>query len=154
MLDQVVSTSSFNGPKFNVKTFSSLLLNEHIVVRGYFLEERLVGFSTYSIKESELHTNYVGFDKNLNFNLPIYARMILDHISTAIEKINQINTRRTVNEFKSNFELFLKKTLFILSLLMFFKLLFNPLIKNIKIKKWNQRRPFKEFTIQKIEYTR
>ena len=69
LLDQVVSTSSFNGPKFNVKTFSSLLLNEHIVVRGYFLEERLVGFSTYSIKESELHTNYVGFDKNLNFNI-------------------------------------------------------------------------------------
>ena len=74
MLDQVVSTSSFKKvSKFNVKTFSSLLLNEHIVVRGYFLEERLVGFSTYSIKESELHTNYVGFDKNLNFNLPIYV---------------------------------------------------------------------------------
>ena len=121
MLDQVVSTSSFNGPKFNVKTFSSLLLKEHIVVRGYFLEERLVGFSTYSIKESELHTNYVGFDKNLNFNLPIYARMILDHISTAIEKKStKLILGRTTNEFKSNFGRFLKKTLFILSLLMFF----------------------------------
>ena len=151
LLDQVVSTSSFNGPKFNVKTFSSLLLNEHIIVRGYFLEERLVGFSTYSIKESELHTNYVGFDKNLNFNLPIYARMILDHISTAIEKKStKLILGRTANEFKSNFGAVPEKNfIYIKFTNVFLNLLFNPLIKNIKIKKWKQRRPFKESSVKK-----
>ena len=47
--------------------------------------------------------------------------MIIDHISTAIvKKSTKLILGRTANEFKSNFELFLKKTLSILSLLMFF----------------------------------
>ena len=106
---------------FSASTFSSLVFKKYIEVRGYFLKERLVGFSTYSIQDSELHTNYVGFDKTLNINIPIYARMIIDHISTAIvKKSTKLILGRTANEFKSNFGRYRKKTLFILSLLMFF----------------------------------
>lgn len=151
LLDQVVSSSNFNGPQFNVKTFSSLVFKKYLEVKGYFLEERLVGFSTYSIQESELHTNYVGFDKTLNIHIPIYARMILDHISTAIvKKSTKLILGRTANEFKSNFGAVPEKNfIYIKFTNVFLNLLFSPLIKNIKIKKWKQRRPFKESSVKK-----
>ena len=69
------------------------------------------------------------------------------------KKSTELILGRTANEFKSNFGALPEKNfIYIKFTNVFLNILFNPLIKNIKIKKWNQRRPFKKSSTQKIEY--
>ena len=115
-------------------------------MKGYFFQESLVGFSTYSVEGTVIHTNYVGYDKKLNLDIPIYSRMLLDHIETAIQtKSLKLILGRTANEFKSNFGALPEKNFIYIK---FNNILLNiflkPLIRNIKIKKWIQRNPFKK----------
>jgi len=146
LFDQVVSNSNFHGPKFNIKTFSKLITENHLIMKGYFYQDSLVGFSTYSVEGTDIYTNYVGYDKKLNLDIPIYSRMLLDHIETAIQtKSLKLILGRTANEFKSNFGAHPEKNfIYIKFNNIFLNILFKPLIRNIKIKKWIQRNPFKK----------
>ena len=56
LLDQVVSTSNFNGPQFNVKTFSSLVFKKYIEVRGYFFKRT---FSRFFLLIQSKIQNYI-----------------------------------------------------------------------------------------------
>ena len=149
LFDQVVSNSNFHGPKFNLKTFSKLITENHLIMKGYFYQDSLVGFSTYSVVGTDIHTNYVGYDKKLNLDIPIYSKMLLDHIETAIQtKSMKLILGRTANEFKSNFGALPEKNfIYIKFNNIFLNILFKPLIRNIKIKKWIQRNPFKKIKL-------
>ena len=146
LFNQVVSNSNFHGPKFNLKSFSKLIAENHLIMKGYFYQESLVGFSTYSVEGTVIHTNYVGYDKKLNLDIPIYSRMLLDHIETAIQtKSLKLILGRTANEFKSNFGALPEKNfIYIKFNNIFLNIFLKPLIRNIKIKKWIQRNPFKK----------
>ena len=72
--------------------------------------------------------------------------MILDHIETTIQtKSPKLILGRTANEFKSNFGASPENNfIYIKFNNIFLNILLSPLIRNIKIKKWTQRNPFKK----------
>lgn len=102
---KVVSNSSFNLADFNLQSFKSLQQNleNDYLIKGYFLNDRLVGFLSAIINQNQLDAHYVGIDYKLNRKYAIYQRVLYDYIKIAIaKKCSQINFGRTASEIKSS----------------------------------------------------
>ena len=146
LFDQIIQSSNFHGPKFNVNCFKLLVENNLISLYGYFLEDDLVGFSSEIENEEDLYSYYVGFDKTINIDLPIYGRILIEMISHAIDSNRKrIFLGRTANEYKSNFGARPINSYVFISvrnqlMLPFFKLIFS----RIRVDKWRRRKALKE----------
>ena len=107
LFNQVAEASRFKGPKFNTNSYISFVKQDLMSVEGYFLNKRLVGFSSRIQEENKLYSYFVGFDRELNRSLPIYGRILIENIKSAIiSKKKQLILGRTANEYKSNFGAF------------------------------------------------
>ena len=63
-----------------------LLIKKDIFkVYGYFINNKLVAFSSEFHQENTLYSYYVGFDKLLNKKFNIYSRILIETISNAIK---------------------------------------------------------------------
>ncbi|MEZ4799055.1 MAG: hypothetical protein R2809_04590 [Flavobacteriales bacterium] len=77
-------------------------LASRMIIRGYFLEENLVGFSIALDSEKQLEAFIVGIDYSKNGSHAIYSRMLYDYVHTAIDlKKSKIVFGRTAGEIKS-----------------------------------------------------
>ena len=104
LFNQVVKSSRFVGPEFNISSFAFFVKHDLMKVNGYFLNNKLVAFSSEIRDNKMLYSYYVGFDKKLNKSLPIYGRILIENIQTAIElKKDKLILGRTANEYKTNF---------------------------------------------------
>ena len=65
MFDQIIDSSKFNGPKFNVKALHSLINSGYIKVYGYFVNKELIAFSTEMEDDTVLYSYYVGLKRHL-----------------------------------------------------------------------------------------
>lgn len=145
LFKQVVSSSQFSGPLFNTDAFNLFVKEKYMQVDGYFLEDTLVAFSSVMQNRNNLCSYFVGFNKELNKTIPLYGRILIENIKTAIIlKKKQLIFGRTANEFKSNFGacpinsfVYLKLTNKIL------RFILAPIYSRLILKKWHQRRPFK-----------
>lgn len=144
LFDQVAESSNFKGPKFNTASYSSLVEKGFMRVDGYFLDHTLVGFSSVMEDDSSLYSYYVGFDKKLNANFPIYGRILLENIASSIKlKKGKLILGRTANEFKSNFGAYPIQSFVYLQIQnRLLRLILTPFLKKVFIKPWIQRRPF------------
>ena len=88
MFEQIIGDTKFKGPLFNIETFS-FLGNDLVTVYGYFLDDRLVAFSSEIKHNNTLYSYYTGFNKELNKTTPIYGRILIEHIKNAIKFKNQ-----------------------------------------------------------------
>ncbi|MEC9303783.1 MAG: hypothetical protein VYD59_04985 [Bacteroidota bacterium] len=142
---QVVGSSNFQGPLFNVQSFVDFAKQDYMKVFGYFIDDQMVGFSSEIFDNEKMYSYYVGFDKKMNKLIPIYGRILLENISNAIKyKKETLLLGRTANEFKSNFGAVPKKSHVYLKINNYFiRLFLKPIYNNIRIKKWTQRNPFK-----------
>lgn len=145
LFTQIVRSSQFKGPEFNTSTFVSFVSQGFMTVNGYFLNDRLVGFSSEMQNDKIMYSYYVGFDKDLNKSLPIYGRILVESIRTAIKvKKTRLILGRTANEYKSNFGAFpIRSFVYLKVKNKFFNMIFRPIYNSLRIKKWHQRRPFK-----------
>ncbi len=145
MFEQVARESSFKGPMFNVETFR-LLNNEIVNVYGYFLGDKIVAFSSEIQHNNTLYSYYTGFNKDLNKSIPIYARILTEHIKNAIKfNVNRLVFGRTANEFKSNFGARPIKSFVYIRVknrILYFFL--KPLFSRLSTKDWIIRNPFKK----------
>jgi len=101
----VSSVANFNLARFNIETFLSLKesLKEDFVLKGYFLEGKMVGFLSGLINQNNLDAHFVGLDYDNNRKHAIYQRILYDYIRLAIDrKLTQINFGRTASEIKSS----------------------------------------------------
>ncbi|MAU37663.1 MAG: hypothetical protein CMD14_09910 [Flavobacteriales bacterium] len=146
LFHQVAISSSFKGPKFNTNSFVSFVKKELMSIEGYFLKKRLVGFSSSIQKNNILYSYFVGFDKELNQSYPIYGRILLQNIKTAIRlDKKQLILGRTANEYKSNFgALPIKSFIFLKIKNNLLRTILKPIYSKIRLKKWIKRRAFKE----------
>ena len=114
-------------------------------VDGYFLNNRLVGFSSEMQKNEKLYSYFVGFDKDLNKSFPIYGRILIENITNAIKlKKECLILGRTANEYKSNFGAIpIKAFVYMKIRNKYLRKIFNPIFKNLQIQKWQQRSPLK-----------
>lgn len=75
---------------------------EDFIFKGYFLNEKLVGFSSSFILKHSVDANYVGLDYSLNQQYAIYQRMLYDFVELAIaRKVKELRLGRTAEEIKS-----------------------------------------------------
>ncbi|HNI00956.1 MAG TPA: hypothetical protein PLO94_01265 [Chitinophagales bacterium] len=71
-------------------------------IHGYFLNEKLVGYSNIYICNKIIHVHYIGLDYKINSNYKLYNRMLLDVVKIGIEhKVEKIHFGRTATEIKT-----------------------------------------------------
>lgn len=100
----VMQKSSFNISVLNTDFFVENYIHFASIFEmyGYFLENKLVGFSSIYSCQSILHVHYIGLDYEVNHTHKLYNRMLLDVVHLAIEnKIKKIHFGRTATEIKS-----------------------------------------------------
>ena len=114
-------------------------------VDGYFLHNKLVGFSSTIDKKEILYSYFVGFDQKVNKVIPIYGRILIENISNAIMlKKKRLILGRTANEYKSNFGATPVKSFIYLKIRnKFLRAILKPIYTKIRLNKWTQRSPFK-----------
>ena len=147
LFNDVIKTNKFQGPKFNVEFFQSIISDfDSFNVYGYFLDNQMVAFSSEFLNNENLYSYFVGINYKLNKKHSIYERILCEAINNAIKNKNKnVIFGRTANEFKSNFGAIPKRSY------VYFKaqnkivaILLKEFLKNIKPKSWIQRNPFKE----------
>lgn len=120
-------------------------LGNQFVLNGYFLNNKLIAFSSVFWTKNILDANYVGIDYEYNIEYATYQRMLYDFVVLAInKKATEIRYGRTAEEIKSclgaqpvNMKLFIKHKNSVSNKLL------KPLIKSITPTSFEIRKPFK-----------
>ncbi len=100
----VIDKADFKIGKLNSYTFKHLkqTLGESFVFKGYFLEEKLVGFTTSFILPDAVDANHIGIDYTYNKEHDIYQKMLYDYVDLAITKrVKELRLGRTAEIIKS-----------------------------------------------------
>lgn len=101
----VADKASFNLGDFNSETYKSLKANLQgdYILKGYWLNGKLVGFLSGVINQNTLDAHFVGIDYTKNRQYAIYQRMLYDYVDVAIsKKLQVVNFGRTASEIKSS----------------------------------------------------
>ncbi|MFT5970444.1 MAG: putative N-acyltransferase [Flavobacteriales bacterium] len=147
----VLNKADFKFGELNAKAFCLLKkhLGDNFIFRGYFLENKLIGFSTAYYYNNILDANYVGINYDYNQSYALYQRMLYDHVEEAIDKqVTVLRLGRTAELIKSSLgakpvdmKLYIKHTNVISNQLI------KPVIDAISPSAFELRQPFKaEFT--------
>ena len=147
LFDNVLEKSDFSFGKLSSKTFVnfSKKLGKRFVLKGAFLNDKLVGFSTSFLNGESLEANYVGLDYQYNIDHNVYQRLLYDYVEQAIEvKAKDLHLGRTSELIKSsigalptNMKLYVKHKSSVSNLLL------KPIIQSISPSDFELRKPFK-----------
>ncbi len=147
LYQNTIDKASFNAQVLNLNTYSHLssTLKENFIVKGYFLDNRLVGFLTALVNDNNLDAHFIGLDYELNKSHAIYPRILNDYIRIGIEKqVDSINLGRTASEIKTTIGANpLELSCYIKHKNPFLNSLVKPFFRRIKIKGFKQHSPFK-----------
>ena len=147
LYQNTIDKASFNAQVLNLDTYSylSTSLKDNFIVKGYFLENRLVGFLTGLVNDNKLDAHFIGLDYELNKSHSIYPRILNDYVRIGIEKqVSSINLGRTASEIKSTIGANpIELSCYIKHKNPFLNSLIKPFLRRIKIKEFKQHSPFK-----------
>lgn len=102
---KVSNNAGFNLGTFNLATYKTLKenLGDKYVLKGYWLNNSLIGFMSGIINQNTLDAHFVGINYDLNRQYAIYQRMLYDYIDLAIsKKLKTVSFGRTASEIKSS----------------------------------------------------
>ncbi|WP_299438602.1 hypothetical protein [uncultured Aquimarina sp.] len=100
----VLDNADFKIGKLDAVTFRNLkkTLQSSFVFKAYFLDTKLVGFTTSFILNNVVEANHIGIDYAYNKSHDIYQRMLYDYVDLAIEKkVDELRLGRTAEIIKS-----------------------------------------------------
>ena len=147
LYQNTIDKASFNAQVLNLDTYSQLStsLKDNFIVKGYFLENRLVGFLTALVNDNKLDAHFIGLDYELNKSHAIYPRILNDYVRIGIEKqVSSINLGRTASEIKTTIGAnSIELSCYIKHKNPFLNSLIKPFLRRIKIKEFKQHSPFK-----------
>ena len=147
LYQNTIDKASFNAQVLNLDTYSHLStsLKDNFIVKGYFLENRLVGFLTALVNDNKLDAHFIGLDYELNKSHAIYPRILNDYVRIGIEKqVSSINLGRTASEIKTTIGASpLELSCYIKHKNPFLNSLVKPFFRRIRIKGFKQHSPFK-----------
>lgn len=139
--------SAFGIAPFNTFIYSDLIELEHpkCMVFGYFLEHKMIAFSSELRDQTTLYSYFIGLDYQYNRSHRIYERILNQTIKGAIEnQKSKIIFGRTAAEFKSNVGAKpIASKIYIHLENPILRALLRPVLSTIKPGKWTQRNPFK-----------
>lgn len=104
LYEQVYSRAEFKLGKLNFESFLNLRkkLDSEFLLKGYFLNGKLVGFQSGFQYNQTLDAHFVGIDYSKNYDYAIYSRMLYDYVDEAIRrKVKRVSFGRTAMEIKS-----------------------------------------------------
>lgn len=143
----VIESATFTVGNLNALTFIRLkeVLKDAFVFKGYFLDQKIIGFSTAFIINSVVEANHVGIDYTYNKSQGIYQKMLYDYIDLAIAKqAKELWLGRTAETIKSTvgakpvaMKLYVKHRNAVSNMLL------KPFIEYISPSEYEIRNPFK-----------
>ena len=147
LYQNTIDNANFNAQILNLDTYINLkkAFEEKFIVKGYFLEGKLIGFLSAMQNDRHLDAHFIGIDYSNNKEFAIYPRILNDYVRLGIEtKSDQINLGRTASEIKSTLgaepkalTCYCKHKRYIPNQIL------KPFIKNVHIKSFKQHKPFK-----------
>ncbi|WP_299120922.1 hypothetical protein [uncultured Winogradskyella sp.] len=147
LYQNTIDNADFNAQILNLDTYIHLkkTFKDKFIVKGYFLNGKLVGFLSAMQNETHLDAHFIGIDYSNNKEFAIYPRILNDYVRIGIEtKSNQINLGRTASEIKSTLgaepkalTCYCKHKRYIPNQIL------KPFIKNVQIKSFKQHSVFK-----------
>ena len=147
LYENTISNANFNAQVLNLNTYTNLKAEYHdnFIVKGYFLEQKLVGFLSAMVNQDNLDAHFIGLDYTLNKEHAIYPRILNDYVRLGLEHgSKRINLGRTASEIKSTLGAKPK------DLICYFKHkrswinhFVKPFASNIKIKSFKEHQAFK-----------
>lgn len=100
----VAEHASFNMALLFKGYLSSMkaLYQDDFEVKGFYLEDQLVGFSSTFYTPEEQYVHFVGIDYTVNEEKPVYHRMLIEFVRESIQLGHQrIHLGRTATEIKT-----------------------------------------------------
>ena len=147
LYQNTISNADFNAQILNLDTYINLkkAFKNAFIVKGYFLENKLVGFLSAMKNDTHLDAHFIGIDYSKNKEFAIYPRILNDYVRLGIEtKSNQINLGRTASEIKSTLGAEPKAlTCYCKHKRYLPNQVLKPFIKNVHIKSFKQHSVFK-----------
>lgn len=147
LYQNTIDNADFNAQILNLETYVHLkkTFQDKFIVKGYFLDGKLVGFLSAMQNETNLDAHFIGIDYSNNKEYAVYPRILNDYVRIGIDtKSNQINLGRTASEIKSTLGAQPK------TLMCYCKhkrylpnQILKPFIKNVQIKSFKQHSVFK-----------
>ena len=147
LYENTIANANFNAQILNLNTYTNLkaVYKDKFIVKGYFFEEKLVGFLSAMVNQENLDAHFIGLDYSLNKKFAIYPRILNDYVRLGIEyNSKRINLGRTASEIKSTLGAEPE------DLICYFRHkrtipnhFIKPLASNVKIKSFKQHHPFK-----------
>jgi hypothetical protein len=115
-------------------------------VKGYFLNNQLVGFLSAMRNGENLDAHFIGLNYALNKDYAIYPRILNDYVRLGILfGAKRINLGRTASEIKSTLGAKPQDlTCYTRHKRPFVNSLISPFLKNVKIKSFKEHAPFKQ----------
>ena len=104
LFDSVLEKSDFHIGTMNPKTFAACKenLGDDFIFMAYYMDEKMLGFSTAFRNANSLDANYVGLDYAYNESYDVYQRILYDYVKLALEtKSEELQFGRTSETIKS-----------------------------------------------------
>ncbi|WP_458628053.1 hypothetical protein [Winogradskyella sp. PC D3.3] len=147
LYQNTIDNADFNAQILNLDTYILLkkAFQDTFIVKGYFLEDKLVGFLSAMQNETHLDAHFIGIDYSKNKEFAIYPRILNDYVRLGIAtKSTQINLGRTASEIKSTLGAEPKTlTCYCKHKRYLPNRILKPFIKNVHIKSFKQHSVFK-----------
>lgn len=147
LYQNTIDNADFNAQILNLNTYTHLknTYKDNFIVKGYFLDGKLVGFLSAMQNGDHLDAHFIGIDYSNNKEYAIYPRILNDYVRLGIEtKSSQINLGRTASEIKSTLGAQPKTlTCYCRHKYALPNKILKPFIKNVHIKTFKQHQPFK-----------
>ncbi|MFT5957258.1 MAG: hypothetical protein ACI80P_000532 [Flavobacteriales bacterium] len=155
LYEKVYDRADFRLGKLNGEVFSRMKenLGEAFTLKGYFLDDKLVGFQSAFKYENWIDTHFVGIDYNLNHQYSLYSRMLYEYIMMGIESgVKQISFGRTASEIKSTVGAYpIDVKCYIRHRTKTSNALLKLLFSYIRPSQFSQRMPFKQDVLKSID---
>jgi len=145
---EVLNQAEFKFGELNAQAFVNFkaYLKEKFVLKAYFLEGKMIGFSTLFLCNKLGDANYVGIDYEYNKEHAVYQRMLYDLVDFSIRYgIEELRLGRTAEQIKSsigaepvNMKLYMRHRN------SFSNTLIGPIISAISPSPYELRPPFKK----------
>lgn len=144
----VLSKAEFKFGELNAQAFVNFKANLHndFILKGYFLDDKMVGFSSAFLCHEVGDANYVGLDYDYNKEYAVYQRMLYDLVDLAIQQnLVELRLGRTAELVKSSIGAEpVNMKLYIRHRNSFSNTLIGPFISSIKPSEFELRPPFKK----------
>lgn len=148
LYNTIVDRASFSFGRLNATTLLEVkkALGDAFYFRGYYLNEKLIGFSTATAFDNVLDGNFIGLDYDYNKDYAVYQRILYDFVRHAIQiKVKYLKIGRTAEEIKSGVgALPIEMKFYAKHRNKVTNAILKPFVSNLKPNDFNLRKPFKK----------